>query len=289
MVNILIKVLPWLFAPAVIGGARYLYPKKDYSDLDNSFPLTENVTVHRHHFQMSWMKINMSSNSVVVKTQNGDVVVYNPTEPDEKLKSLISLSEGKNLYCIFPNKAHFKFFDNIVAEYPEVQILVSSEDTLEIAKENVDEDSEYDKDNNIKVLNQELFETLPFKKEFDFQNIGGMDKLDEIVLYHKPSKALLTCDTLFNVDGATAPTNPLGFSLATLGWRALGIYDKGIAIPSFWKSSLLTDSDTFKQSWNDVYQKFDFSTVVMAHGNPVIKQNVREDVTNALKTFLKEK
>ena len=170
-----------------------MYPKKDYSELDNSFPLTETVTVHRHHFQMTSMKINMSSNSVIIKTQNGDVVVYNPTEPDEKLKNLISLDEGKTLYCVFPNKVHFKFFDDILSEYPDVKILVSSEDTLEIAKENVDEDSEYDKE-NIKVLNEELFETLPFKKEvkkkkkifkkfekkFDFQNIGGMDKLDEI-------------------------------------------------------------------------------------------------------------
>ena len=109
------------------------------------------------------------------------------------------------------------------------------------------------------------------------------------VLFHKPSKALLTCDTLFNVDGGTAPKNPFGFSLAAVGWRLVGIFDKGIAIPSYWRSLLLSDQEKFKQSWNEVYQKFDFSTVVMAHGNPVIKPNVREDVTKALKELLKEK
>jgi hypothetical protein len=144
-----------------------LYPKKDFSEMDSSLEIGKNATVHRHHFQMTPFKINMSSNSIIMRTENGDVVIYNPTQLDDKVQALISLPEGKDLYCIFPNKGHFKFFDDYLAEYPNVKVLVSSENTLEVAKGNVDEDSEYDQE-NIKVLTKELFNTLPWKKEVFF-------------------------------------------------------------------------------------------------------------------------
>jgi D-ribose pyranose/furanose isomerase RbsD len=66
----------------------------------------------------------------------------------------------------------------------------------------------------------------------------------------------------------------------------IGIYDVGIVIPSYWKKVMVNDVDKFKESWNKIYSKMDFSTVVMSHGTPVSKPNVKEDVTKALQKFL---
>lgn len=95
----------------------------------------------------------------------------------------------------------------------------------------------------------------PFGPSIDVEVIGGAPKLDEIAIYHRPSRTLALADLLFNIREAKRP----------MRWilRAMGTY--GRAAPSRLTRLVISDRAAYRRSVERL-RELDLARLMVAHG-----------------------
>ncbi len=96
--------------------------------------------------------------------------------------------------------------------------------------------------------------------ELDVVPLAGMPKVQEHVMFHRPSCTLIVCDCLFNL-GASGPVWTRFFTRYFMGLR------NGVGMSLFFRL-MIKDRAAFKESIRPVLD-WDFQRIVVGHGNPL--------------------
>jgi glyoxylase-like metal-dependent hydrolase (beta-lactamase superfamily II) len=107
-------------------------------------------------------------------------------------------------------------------------------------------------------------------EEIEVAAVRGMPRVNETVLFHRPSRSLIVADLLFNLH---SPVPPLGRVLL----RALGVYRKTAASRLF--RLLIRDRDAFAASLGRILE-WDFAQIVVGHGE-IVETHARRRLEDA--------
>ncbi|MEZ4338719.1 MAG: hypothetical protein R3B82_19040 [Sandaracinaceae bacterium] len=96
----------------------------------------------------------------------------------------------------------------------------------------------------------------PFSAGIETLTVAGVPKVDEVILFHRPSRSLVVCDLVFHVHEARGWISPLFFRLIG-AWRRV---QQG----PLWRS-LTKDRAAAERSLEPMWG-WDFDRVIVAHG-----------------------
>ena len=178
---------------------------------------------------------------VVVKLPSGGLWLHSPVPIDDSLYDQIH-NLGKVEHIVAPNCFHHLFASDAKERYPEA-VLWAAPGLPQKKK-----DMKFDAIINERQPN--------WGDSIDWQYIGGMPKMNEVVFLHKPSRTLICSDFVFNI------TDESNFLMKIL-WKLVGTYQK-FGQSRVWR---LMVKNVFDQvdSVNKIL-KWDFEKIVMAHG-----------------------
>ena len=111
------------------------------------------------------------------------------------------------------------------------------------------------------VQTRPLFPPPPeWNGEVDVFPLAGMPKVQEHVLYHRPSRTLIVCDCLFNF-GASTSTWTRFFARYFMQLR------NGVGISLFFRL-MIKDRAAFKESLQPILA-CEFDRIIVGHGDPI--------------------
>lgn len=184
----------------------------------------------------------ISIRMVVVRLNSGGLWVHSPIQIDNQLFKEIN-SLGKVEHIVAPNFFHNMFASSAKLRYPEA--LLWAAPGLKERKKNILFDA---------VINEQQPD---WGDTLEYEHIGGMPRINEVVFLHKPSKTLICSDFVFNI---TEETN---FFMRYL-WKLAGTYKK-FGQGREWRF-LVSNSFDEVYSVNKIL-KWNIERVIMAHGD----------------------
>lgn len=186
---------------------------------------------------------------VVVKLDTGGLWLHSPIQIDDQLFKEIN-SLGKVEHIVAPNCFHHLFASSAKARFPEAVLWAAP--GLKQRKKDILFDA---------VINDEVTD---WGNTLEYELIGGMPKLNEVVFLHKPSKTLICSDFIFNI------TEESNFLMKCL-WKLAGTYKK-FGQGREWRF-LVSNSFDEVYSVNKIL-KWDIVRIVMAHGEIKVCTNM---------------
>jgi len=196
---------------------------------------------------------SIQTRMAVIKLEDGSLFVYSPIFLNTEIKNeLDDLGEIK--YVISPNKIHNQALSDYVTNYPDSWIYASPglpERRSDITYKAILTDTP-EKD---------------WEKDFDQVLTKGNVFFSEALFYHKPSKTLLVCDFIENMNKTTA-SNPMLF-------RLFGVKKKPMASPEF---RLYTTDEKAARLALEKARAWDFERIFLCHGSCI--ENNAKDIFN---------
>jgi hypothetical protein len=215
--------------------------------------IDENIWYCNHLLKKFPMVFNIRM--VVVRLASGGLWLHSPVPIGDKLFKQINCF-GKVEHIVAPNCFHHLFAYEAKGLYQD-SVLWAAPGLSEKKKE-----IKFDA-----VLNEQQ----PVWGDcLEFEHVGGMKKMNEVVFLHKPSKTLICSDFVFNI------TEESNFLMKML-WRLAGTYKK-FGQSRTWRF-LVSNSFDEVYSVNKIL-KWDFLRIVMAHGE--IKECTNMELFEAL-------
>lgn len=241
-----------------LGGLifSYLSPIEDQEDFDTFSTLVDNqVWTYTHYYQIkNILPMNTSENMCLIKLSNGDILLYNPVKLTQNIKKILNTIQNKSIHLVIPKESKLLNSLDYLKEYPNLNVYILQDfqkESNELFKE-------------IKKFNLIEMKESPWK-EIKFEILDGLNNFDkEIILYHQPSKMLLTSDTTTNITKETAKKNRLGFSYFTLFSnenKKFGNFNLKIMKP--------VDLNQYKSSLEKIMNDYDFNGIFMSLGTPI--------------------
>jgi len=191
--------------------------------------------------QLKKYPLSVNIRMVVVKLATGGLWLHSPIPIDDQLFMEINCL-GKVEHIIAPNCYHHLYASSAKDRYPEAVLWAApglSQKEKEITFDAVINEKQPDWGNTI-----------------EYEHIGGMPKMNEVVFLHIPSKTLICSDFVFNI---TSDKN----IIMKILWKLVGTYQK---FGQSWLWRFLVSN-----SFDEVYSvnkilKWDIVRIVMAHG-----------------------
>lgn len=206
-------------------------------------PVAEGVWLSTAPVQ--FLGLRLTSTMTVLGLAGGAVLVHSPVPLTAERKALVdALGRVSHLYA--PNALHHLWLGDWSAAYPSARVHAPT--GLRTKR----------RDLRIDRLHGEP--EPAFAGIVDELAIGG-SRLEESVLFHRPSRTLVVADLVHNVG---RPTH---------GWtalyaRAMGFYDR-VALSRMLRFAAFTDRDAARHSL-DAVCALPFERVVVGHGTPIV-------------------
>jgi hypothetical protein len=199
--------------------------------------------------------VRLPGRMTVARLPGGRLLVYSPIPLTDALGTTIDVL-GAVTWVVAPSRGHHKFVAPWLARYPAAA-LHGAEGLARKRPE---------------LPWRTLDPAVPFGEALDAQLLAGAPRLNEVVLFHRPSRSLLVADLLFNV---TKPANRATHALLWLtGTRGR------LAMSRAWR--LFTrDRPALKASLERVLA-WDFVRILPGHGAVFAGSDAREAVRAAL-------
>jgi hypothetical protein len=186
----------------------------------------------------------------VVRLGGGELLLYSPVRLDPGLRAELD-ALGKVRFVVAPNRFHHLFAGEAAAAYPDAELYGAP--GLDRKRADLDFRG---------MLGDEAPPGWAGQLEQCF--VGGFPLINEVVLFHPPSRTLLVCDLAFHV----GPEQPLSTRLFL---RLGGVRGFG---PTYLERLLARDRAAARRSFERILA-WDFERVVVAHGG-VLESGGRE-------------
>jgi len=209
--------------------------------------IDENIWYCNHLLKKFPMVFNIRM--VVVRLSSGGLWLHSPVPIGDKLFKQIN-SLGKVEHIVAPNCFHHLFASSAKTRFSEAVLWAAP--GLKQRKKDILFDA---------VINDEVTD---WGNTLEYEHIGGMIKMNEVIFLHKPSKTLICSDFVFNITGEP------NFLMKML-WRIAGTYKK-FGQSRVWRF-LVGNSFDEVYSVNKIL-KWDFVRIVMAHGEIKVCTNM---------------
>jgi hypothetical protein len=270
---------PWSILAASVGGLAvsgfvghyYLKYRERLDENANEKLALTNVVGHvwtsSYQFQMSLPPIAIQSNMFVIRLRSGKLLVYNPIDLNTVplLKKQLE-AIGEVGLIVIPNLGHLKFFPQFVELYPAAKLIIPP-DSLEVVIKRLKSAKAALPYNGIIELRKDKLPEGLWDDEIEHTVFGGVPWLNEIILFHEPSKMLITCDTAFNLrDGILKMKDPSYKPLCLKYGSVFGVYNQ-LGVSSNYRL-FIRDKAAVRDTL-DRLSKWNFKGIGMAHGVPI--------------------
>ena len=218
-------------------------------------------------YPLSFMGIPLGTKMTVVRYAENKIVLISPVPLDEQ--EVLQIRDlGAVFYIIAPNNFHHLFVAETKEKFSEAKVLCSlglEKKRSDIAFDEVIQEPK-DLEGGLTLLPLVGFGVLM---------PSGRQPVNEIVIYHPPSKTLILTDLVININRNSS------FQLKIAG-RFLGIYEK------LQPSRLEKLGTKNRQSLAPQFKKvlsYDFDKIVPAHGEPIVA-DAKKRLQEGLARFL---
>ena len=191
--------------------------------------------------KLNWYFLTFGIRMVVVRLQCGGLWLHSPVEIDDNLLNEIN-SLGKVEHIVAPNCFHHVHAGDAKKKFPDAKLWAAP--GLESKRKDLDFDA---------VINEE---DTGWGDTIEYEYVGGMPRINEVVFLHKTSRSLICSDFVFNIKHEDS-------LIMKLLWKLSGTYKKfGQSREWRWMISNVFDN---VDSVNRVL-KWEFDRIIMAHG-----------------------
>lgn len=190
---------------------------------------------------LKWYFLNFGIRMVVVRLPAGGLWLHSPIHiNDEIYKEIKSLGEVEHI--VAPSCFHHTHAQDAKNKFPGAKLWAAP--SLDQKRKDIHFDA---------VLNNE---EPGWRDTIDFEFVGGMPRINEVVFLHKPSRTLICSDFVFNIEHEDS-------IIMKILWKLSGTYKK-FGQSREWRFLVSNVFDNV-DSVNRIL-KWDFERVVMAHG-----------------------
>lgn len=200
--------------------------------------------------------VDLPLRSTLIRLANGESLLYAPFYFSEEQLNFLQKNSSVN-YLIFPNQFHHLSATILRRQFPNAKMIAAP--GLEEKRKDIKWDGVLFGDG-----------ALSFS-DLEFKLIKGMPKVNEVVIYHRPSKTLLVTDLFFNLEKSSTWTGKLIFLL-------FGTYNR-FSISRFFKLQI-SNKKLYYESLNSI-NKWDIENIVPCHGQ-IIFGNARSKLNDVL-------
>jgi len=214
-------------------------------------PLAENVWVARQPWSLLGMCLDKTT--TVVRLAHGRLVVHS-AGPEMATLAQACAEVGEVGWLVEASKLHDTFAAEAAAVFPEVPYLVPKGFPLKLAQ------------------GRALSPPPPeWGEEWAVRRLGGVARMQEHVMLHRPSRTLIVADLVFNLPEAN------GWSRFMLRWLS-GLREYP-GTSRLWRSQV-RDRGALRRSLDEMLA-WDFERVVVGHGE-TITHDAKARLTRAL-------
>jgi hypothetical protein len=200
----------------------------------------------QHHRSTSYLHVRIRMS--VVRLSTGGLLLYSPVPIDDALAADLARI-GPVEHVVAPNRWHHQHAAAAKQRYPAATLWAAP--GLREKRKDV-------------AFDADLSEAATFGPDVDVVFAGGMPTVNEHVLFHRPSRAMLCCDFLMNIRAeANAPTRWF--------YRAYGIYG-GPAQSKGWRH--WTKDRAAARAAVERVRAWDVAKIAMGHGD-VVEEDAR--------------
>ncbi len=202
---------------------------------------------------LSFLGIDLSRTMSIVRLSDRSLLIYAPFTPSPEILQIIT-DLGKPSIVISPNPHHNKNAAAFMEFFPRALLLYSGDSYVHSARLN-------------QIVNKEILdpmEIFSWNSTLTLLRIDGMPLVNEYVLYHYPSRTLLSANLLSYI--------AKGGFLARLFWRW-----QGITIGSPGQSRMFRTSIRNKYAYNatiDILTSWKIRQAVASQGDLVDAFNI---------------
>ncbi|CAJ1960921.1 unnamed protein product [Cylindrotheca closterium] len=245
--------------------------------------------------QFIWNNIDVGGKMAVVKLGNGDLWVHSAVEIDDALKETLS-KLGPVRYVMAPNYEHLKYAAKWHSEYPDAYMWACPGlmERLPDIKWAGEIPSGIRGEDGVFLENcWDLEELQALHLDVEANPFTGKPFFNEVIFYHKPSKALIVTDVFWNYPNSDGVPNshlggeewelapsvesiPFGSKLWKFGM------DK-VYLP-FYKKFMINDERKYSEVSKIILDEWEIETLIPAHGDVV---RGKEIVREVLKSHLR--
>jgi len=195
---------------------------------------------------------------LVDKDKEPSLLIYNAVKLTPRVEKQLKGLGYPVKYLVVPNNEHTLFIKDYFDKFPSIICLCADDEVVEKKLENP---------NAYKIF---LLSTNGGKitPEIQYKIIPGLPYGSEVLLYHKPSSVLLTCDTAMHFTDDTLPVTDSGWTYLSAKYAKWNGFYNNFGIPTgfkyFMKSPRSVGFGLFRAC-----QDWDVKGIGMAHGNPL--------------------
>ena len=198
------------------------------------------------HPDFSMMGLQIGTRSTLVRLADGTWLLHSPGNLSaEALAEVRALGEVSHI--VAANAFHHLFLGKAIAAFPQARVLAASG----VKAKNPD-----------LRIDEVLGSTLPagFAGTLEMARLDGADPLDEHVLWHAPSRTLVTVDALFHLPRMTG--------LTKFGMMLNGVGDRP-CVSRLARTAFVKDHASAGRSVDRMLAGWDVERVIMAHGDVI--------------------
>jgi hypothetical protein len=185
----------------------------------------------------------MPLNSIVLRLADRSLLLYSPIKLDDAQAAAIN-AEGTVKHIVAPNLYHHLYVAAAHERWPAAKLHAAP--------------GLKDKRSDLKIEHD--LGVQPIDPSIDVEVVGGAPRINEAVVFHKPSGALLVADFMFNV------TEPKNF-MTKLALSMMGVGGKELKQSRLW--GFLGKDKTALRASIDRMLGWNIRTLVPVHGEAV--------------------
>jgi hypothetical protein len=188
--------------------------------------------------------VAVGARMTVVKLGDGRLLLHSPVKPNDELRAEVEKLGRPSLF-LAPNKYHHLFIKPWMEAYPDAQAWAAPglpKKRKDVAFAGVCEDGK-----------------APWAPDVEHLCWRGSPAVNEVVLFHKPSRTLVSCDLVHNL----GPDRP-GFTRFVFG--LMGGYG---GVKTNLVDRLATRDRVAARASLERVLAWDFDRLIMSHGTPV--------------------
>jgi hypothetical protein len=203
--------------------------------------------------------VPLSSRIVAVRNPDtNEIIIYNPVPGVSNFSTY-----GTIKYLIVGNADHISFIPDAIREFgknpPVMLVPPGLKKTLlpTVTAQNLTVD--------MRELDENSLKDFP---QLEWKKIYGFEFLNEVVIYHKPSKLALVTDGAVDTTDAEYPGYPF-LPIKIIAYFT-GVY-KQLGVKTGFRGEI-DDLALVRKSINEICDAWDIKGFIMAHGEPFIDQ-----------------
>ncbi|MCB9664511.1 MAG: DUF4336 domain-containing protein [Alphaproteobacteria bacterium] len=217
-------------------------------------PVAPDLWIVDHHRVALGLHVRLRM--TVVRLPDGDLLLYSPVPLDDALVAALD-ALGPVAHLVAPSGSHHLHAGAAQARWPQARLWGSP--ALPAKRPDLRFDAILEDADGA------------FQGVFDVTVLRGIPRLQEAVLFHRPSRSLLVCDLVIHV---TEERHPLTVPL----WCALGVWRR-VGSPRAWR--LWTKDRAALRTSVDRVLGWEVDRIVVAHGT-IVEEEARARLAVAM-------